>query len=116
MKLKIKEGSIDAVQLKAAVKNHFEGTYEISDRGKDMIAVAASKTSGAVIMVRKKSIIVNGNFPTMMGQMIFTLLVVLLGFLIPLIVYFAVYHKKMKAVEKDVAAFLKERYSNEVIA
>jgi len=115
MKLKIKEGSIDAAQLKEAVTKHFDGTYVISDRSKGLIAVAASKNIGAVILVRKKSIMVNGNFPSMGRQMVFTLLVVLLGFLIPLLVYFLVFHKKMKVVEKDVAAFLKEHYANEIL-
>jgi len=116
MKLKIKEGSIDSAQLKEVVTKQFEGVYEISDRSKGLIAVAASKNIGAVIMVRKKSIIVNGNFPTAGRQMVFTLLLVLLGILIPLLVYFIVFHKKMKAVEKDVVAFLKEHYSSEMQA
>ena len=114
MKLKIKEGSIDGPQLKEAVTQHFDGTYEISERSNGLITVAANKNIGAVIMVRKKSILVNGNFPTMGRQMVFTLLVVLLGFLIPLLVYFIVFHKKMKVIEKDVVAFLKEHYSNEM--
>jgi len=116
MKLKIKEGAIDAAQLKEVVTKQFEGTYTISERSNGLITVAASKNIGAVILVRKKSIIVNGNFPTMGRQMAFTLLVVLLGFLIPLLVYFLVFHKKMKVVEKDVVAFLKEHYANEIQA
>ena len=116
MKLKTKEGAIDAAQLKEAVTKHFDGTYEISQRSNGLIAVAANKNIGAVILVRKKSIICNGNFPTMGRQMVFTLLVVLLGFLIPLLVYFLVFHKKMKVVEKEVVAFLKEHYANEIIA
>jgi len=116
MKLKIKEDSISVVDLKEAVGKRFEGTYKISDRNKGMIAVAKSKSIGAVILVQKKSVIVNGNFPTMAGQMIFMLLLVLLGILIPLLVYFIVFHKKMKAVEKEVVAFLKEHYSNEMEA
>jgi len=116
MRLKIKEGSIDANQLKEVVATRFEGTYEISTRSNGLITVAASKNIGAVIMVRKKSILVNGNFPTMGRQMVFTLLIVLLGFIIPLLIYFLVFHKKMKAVEKDVVAFLKEHYSNEILA
>jgi hypothetical protein len=116
MKLKIKEGSIDAAQLKEAVTKNFEGIYKISDRSKGVIAVAASNNIGAVIFMRKKSILVNGNFPTAGRQMVFTLLVVFLGILIPLLVYFLVFHKKMKAVEKDVATFLKEHYSNEIQA
>ena len=32
MKLKIKEGSIDASQLKEVVTKQFEGVYKISDR------------------------------------------------------------------------------------
>ena len=116
MKLKIKEDSVDAAQLKEAVAAHFEGTYEISDRSKGVIAVAATKNIGALIVVRKKSVIVNGSFPTMGRQMAFTLIVVLLGFLIPLLVYYMVFHKKMKAVETEVVAFLKQHYSNEVLS
>lgn len=115
MKLKIKEGSVDANELKVAVKKHFEGTYTVTDRGKDMIAIAASKTSGAIVLVRKKSIILNGNFPTLAGHMVFMILLILLGIIIPLIIYFLVFHKKMKAVEKDVAAFIKEHYTHEII-
>ncbi len=114
MKLRIKEDSIDASQLKEVVTKQFEGIYKISDRSKGLIAVAASKNIGAVILVRKKSIIVNGNFPTAGRQMVFTLVLLLLGILIPLLVYFLVFHKKMKVVEKDVVAFLKEHYSNEM--
>ena len=114
MKLRIKEGAIDAAQLKEVVTQQFEETYTISERNNGLITVAASKNIGAVILVRKKSILVNGNFPTMGRQMVFTLLVVLLGFLIPLLVYFLVFHKKMKVVEKEVVAFLREHYSDEI--
>jgi len=116
MKLKIKEGSINASQLKEVVTKQFEGTYKISNRNKDIIIVAKSKSIGALIVVRKKSVVINGNFPTMTGQMVFMLLLVLLGVLIPIIVYFIVFHKKMKAVEKEVGAFIKEHYADEMLA
>lgn len=42
--------------------------------------------------------------------MIFVLVLLLTGFLIPLIIYFAVFHKDMKAVEKEVADLIQEKY------
>jgi hypothetical protein len=51
----------------------------------------------------------------MAGQMIFTLLMVGLGILIPLIIYYLVFHKKMKVVEKEVGEFIKEEYKSKLV-
>jgi uncharacterized membrane protein (DUF106 family) len=80
-----------------------------------MIVIVETKIIGCIVMVRKKSILVNGNFSTMKAQIIFTLLVVLLGFVIPILVYFLVFHKKMKVVEKEIAQFIKENYKELII-
>jgi hypothetical protein len=114
MKIKTQENAIDIDDLQLQLVNHFSGKYEVTSRGKGMLAVAKSKTIGATVLVRKKSLIVNGNFPTMKGQMIFTVLMIALGIVIPLIVYFLVFHKKMKVVEKEVGAFIKQQYKSKL--
>lgn len=110
MKINIKENGINIADLRAELQEAFSGKYEIKNRGPKMLVVAKSNIIGVTILPRKKSLIVNGNFSTMGAQMIFVLVLLLLGFLIPLIIYFAVFHKEMKAIEREVCDFIKEKY------
>ncbi|SHG70316.1 hypothetical protein [Winogradskyella jejuensis] len=114
MKIKIKPEAIDINQLKKLLEKHFSGTYTLNKRNKNLLAVAATKTIGATVLVQKKVIIVNGNFPTMGRQVIFTILLFSLGIIPPLLVYFLFYHKKMKAVEKDVVEFITSKYTDQL--
>ena len=84
--------------------------YTFKMRGKQFLVARKTSIAGANIIVRKGKMNVVGNFPTMGGQMVFILCVVLLGFIIPLIVYFAAFHTKMKALEKEIGAYLQEEY------
>lgn len=114
MKINIQPESIawEDVQNKLAAKFP---NYKISTRTKGFIIVAKSGTIGANVLVKKNSIMVGGNFPTMVSTMIFTILMLLLGILIPLIIYFAAFHSKMKKVENEVGEYLKQEYANVVI-
>ncbi len=67
-------------------------------------------TIGSNVLLKKDKIIVVGNFPSMGLQMLFTLSVVLLGFVIPIIIYFAAFHGKFKALEKEIAEYLQKEY------
>jgi hypothetical protein len=113
MKINIQDDSINIDELKQAIETHFIGKYEIENRN-NMLVVAKSKIYGAMIVPRKKSIVINGNFPTMTGQLIFSLTLVLLGILIPLIIYFLTFHKKLKQVENELGDFIKEQYKNKI--
>ena len=110
MKLDIQENSISIEDLKSKLAEKFP-QYKISLRNKMLINVAKTNTIGCVVMVHKKKLIINGNFPTMGASIAFSVFLVLLGILIPLIIYFAVFHKKMKAVEKEVLDFVKQEYN-----
>lgn len=114
MKIKIQENAIKIDELKHKLTERFSGKYDVSARGKNMLVVAQSNTIGASVIPLRKSIAVNGNFSTMKAQIVFTILIVALGILLPLIVYFLVYHKKMKAVETDVAEFIKVYYKDKI--
>lgn len=115
MKLKIRENSVSLDDLNSALSQHFSGKYDVIKRNNIMLGIAQSKNIGAVVIPNKKWIAVNGNFPTMERQMIFTVLIVALGIIVPLIVYFAFFHKKMKVVENEVVEFIKMHYKNNII-
>ncbi|MDF1672714.1 MAG: hypothetical protein P1U41_04375 [Vicingaceae bacterium] len=97
----------DELQTKLSIKFP---DYTFKMRGKQFLVATKTSTVGANIVVRKGKMNVVGNFPTVGGTMIFMLCVVLLGFLIPLIIYFAAFHTKMKALEKEIGAFLQDEY------
>jgi len=109
MRIKIEPNSVKIDDLKKALETALPH-YKISLRNKNIIVVQKSDTIGATILVGSKALIVNGNFPTMAGSLIFALCCVLLGILIPLIVYFSAFHGKMKVVEKEVISFVQLEY------
>ncbi len=109
MKIIIDPNSVQYLELKEKLEVRFP-EYEFNMRGKGLLIVKKTSSIGANILVRKNKIQVGGNFPTMGGTIMFVLSLVLLGFLIPLIIYFSVFHKKMKAVEKEIGAYIQEEY------
>ncbi len=112
MKIKIKKNSLTLEEVKQTLEKEFGNRYKIGNYSKYSISIAKSKLIGATVMVQKNKILVNGNFPSMMAMMGFMAIVVLLGFIIPLVIYLLVFHKKMKAVEKEVGEFIKKEYSD----
>ena len=115
MRLKIQENSIDLEELKNVLQDEFGMKYQVKTRQKGMLAVVKTKTSAAIVMPMKNRLIINGGFPSMKGQILFTIIMVAAGILIPLIVYFIFFHKKMKEIEKEVGDFLKEKYKDQII-
>ena len=114
MKIKIQENALTNDELKSALEAQFPN-YKINFGGAKLIQIAKTGTIGATALVRKNSIIINGNFPSISSRVVFMLCVILLGFLIPLIIYFAAFHGKMKSVEKEVVAFIKEKYADKLL-
>lgn len=115
MILKIKENSIDLAELKNVLSEEFEDTYKISSRGKAAIVLAKGKTTGAIVTLLKKKVYVTGSFPAQWMTIVYMLLLIALGILLPLALYFIFYHKKMKACEKEVGGFLKEAYADKIL-
>lgn len=109
MKFNIEPNSVQYPDLREKLTTRFP-EYSFDMRGKNLLIAKKTSAIGANILIRKSKIIVAGNFPTMGGTILFTLTLVLLGFLIPLIVYFTVFHKKMKELEKEIGAYLQEEY------
>ena len=111
MKIIIDPNSVKYPELREKLIARFPD-YEFNMRGKALLIAKKSSAVGANIIVRKNKIIVGGNFPTMGGTFLFVITLVLLGFLIPLIIYFAVFHKKFKAIENEIGAYIQEEYQN----
>jgi len=114
MKIKIQPDSVNWEEVKVKLQGRFP-EYKVTQRTKGFLIVAKSGSIGTNVLVKKKFINVVGNFPTMGGTLLFVLSVLLLGFLIPLIVYFAAFHSKMKKLETEVGEYLKQEYSTIII-
>lgn len=110
MKFKIEPDSIEFDDMKTKLEVKFPD-YKFKVRQKNFLVAAKSGTIGTNILLRKNRLIVVGNFPSMGATMIFMLLVVLLGFVIPIIVYLAVFQSKMKKLEKEISGYLAEEYN-----
>ena len=98
-------------QVRGSISQQFP-QYELSIRNANILIVKKSKTAAALVMVRKNKIIVNEAFPTMGGQMMFSLSLILLGILIPLIVYFTAFFPAQKAVTTEVAGHLTTQFGS----
>ncbi|MFT5778502.1 MAG: hypothetical protein ACI837_001458 [Crocinitomicaceae bacterium] len=109
MNIPIKPNSVQFPELKEKLTAKFPD-YSFNMRGKNLLIAKQSSSAGANILIRKNKIIVGGNFPTMGGTMIFAACMVLGGILIPIIIYFAVFHKKFKAIENEIGAYIQEEY------
>jgi len=69
---------------------------------------------GCSILIGKKKLTVNANFPEMYQMLIFVMSLVLLGFLIPLIAYFVAFNSKMEQTENEIGNFRKLKYEVQV--
>jgi len=114
MVIKIKENSIELAELKRTLSEEFGDTYKIFNRGKAVIVIAKNKTIGATVTMLKNKILVVGTFPKLWMAIVYMISLIALGIVIPLAIYFIFYHKKMKAVEKEVVAFIKEAYAHNI--
>jgi len=111
MKIKIEQNSVSFEELKVALVNKFPDV-ELMERGSNFIVANRGMLVGCNIVLRRNKIVVVGNFPKQSQQMLFTFAVVMLGFIIPLIIYFVTYHQKFKKFETEIGEFLKSKYQN----
>lgn len=109
MKITTKE-TVSTEQLKEALTKQFPD-YQVTNRTKAILVVRKSDSSAAaIVMAGNGRITVNEGFATMGGQMVFTLTMILLGILIPLIIYFIAFFPKQKAIRNEVGEFVKSKY------
>lgn len=109
MKINTTNPGISYPEVQLKLESKFPN-YTFKMRGRQMLIGSQSSTVGANIIIRKNKIIVAGNFPTLGGTMLFAVSLVLLGILIPLIIYFAAFHSNLKKFEKEIGEYLQEEY------
>jgi len=96
-------------QVKADIAQKFP-QYTLSMRNPKILVVKKEGTSATMLSIQKGKITVIETFPTMGGQMLFIMIMILLGILIPYIVYMIAFQPGQKAVTKEVAAFVGSQY------
>lgn len=109
MRIKItKEFNITDLQKEI---NQVYPDYKTSIRQGRILVVKKSGSAAAMILGGKNGkAIVNEGFPTMGQQMVFVFTLILLGILIPLIIYFAAFYPQQKAIRNEMADYIKSQY------
>ena len=115
MKVPVKPDSVNFDELKSKLETKFPA-YKFSVRSNKLLSFnflvcAKTRIIGANIRLQKDNIIVVADFPSQGKRMLFTLSFVLLGIIIPGIIYFAAFHGKFKALEKEIAEYLQQEYA-----
>ncbi len=109
MKILIKENSVNIENLKSKLIETFPN-YKFYDYRKNMFIASKSKTIGSNIILKKNRILVVGNFPTIANKLFFAFSIVLLGILIPLVVYLIFFHSKFSYFEKELGAIIQKEF------
>lgn len=99
--------SISSDDVAAMVNESFPG-LGVRTSGEFYCFVTHSPRLGATIHIQYDRVSVKAGFPTLRDQLIFAILVVGLGIVPPLLVYFLVFHRKMKSFEKEMAACVRD--------
>ncbi len=97
---------VDKLALQAYLQQAFPA-FEVVPR-QSFLVVKKSGWVGANVVVKKNKVLVVGNFGSMGLQMVFMLCVVLLGFLIPIVLYLIFVFSKQRALEKEVGAVVQQ--------
>lgn len=105
MKVPINNTTPDFDTLKQNLLENFP-SYSFFERSKNYLVAKKNKIIGANIIADKKNIYVIGNIPSRLGNFLLIFIVLLLGIIIPIILYFIFIHFKMRRFEKEIASFI----------
>ena len=90
--------------------------YQFSFRGPKVIVIGRGKIAGALIVGEKKKFVrINEGFPTMGGQLLFLFSILMLGVLIPFVVYLAAMKPKQVKLRNNVADYIRMEYGEGMI-
>lgn len=102
-------------ELKTQLEAEFP-EYQVKFRGPKVLVISQGKIAGAMILGEKQKFArVQEAFPTIGGQMLFVLSILLLGVLIPFIVFMTSMKPKQVKVRDAVANFIREEYGTGAI-
>ena len=109
MKIRIKQNSITFEELKSTIVNQFP-EYKFFEHKKDFIIAEKNIGIGCNIKLKRRCIIVRGNFPNPKYQVIYLLLTIIFGFIYPILFYFLFFYKLFSSFEYEIGNFLTEKY------
>ena len=102
-------------ELKPKLEQRFP-EYKVTFRGPKVLIIGQGNIAGAQIIGEKKKFArVNEGFPTMKGQMLFLLFILVLGVLIPFIIFLTTMKPKQVKVRDEVADFIRQEYGTGAI-
>ncbi len=109
MKIKTKQKQINLHEAKNKLESHFPN-YSFKIDSRNSLVIKKSLFIGANMTISDGKILIVGNFPYLSQRIVFTVLLFLLGVVLPIIVYFAFTHKHLKALEVEISHFLQAAY------
>ena len=104
---------INLDELKSNLERDFPGIKCVW-RGAKVLVVSqphVSKSAAALVISGKNKVTVNEGFASMGGMLIFVLFFVLLGFLIPGIIYLTAFFPKQKAIRNKIGDYIRTQHS-----
>ncbi|MNK31442.1 hypothetical protein D3C87_498780 [compost metagenome] len=103
------------VELKPKLEAAFP-EYKVKFRGPKVLVISQGNIAGAMIVGEKKKFArVQEAFPTLGGQLLFVLSILLLGILIPFIVFLTAFKPKQVKVRNAVADFIRKEYGTGIM-
>ena len=110
MKIPIKSNSVTFEELKSTIVNNFP-EYKFFEHKKNFIIAEKNVGVGCNIKLRRKKIIVRGNFPNPRYQYLYLILTILFGFLYPILFYYFFIYKNFLSFENQIGGLLISKYS-----
>lgn len=90
--------------------------YNVKFRGPKVLVISQGSVAGAMIVGEKQKFArVQEAFPTIGGQLLFMLSILLLGVLIPFIVFLTAFKPKQVKVRNAVADFIRKEYGTGIM-
>jgi hypothetical protein len=107
VKIKIKPNTVNIEEVQDKLNMHFPD-YNVVKKNKRALVVKKNKIAGCDVILRKKSIYVLRNFPSLGSKFLFGLSIFLLGVIIPIVVYYIAFHRQQKHMEETVGNYLQD--------
>jgi len=101
---------INIDELYEKLKTQFPN-YEVSYLQKKILKIKKTGTIAVMINMRSKNMKIFGDFGTTGARILFTLLMLALGIIIPLIIFLIAFMPKQNKMRDEVANFIKKEYN-----
>ncbi len=110
MKIHINPEAVDFENLKHHLVNEFP-RIRFWELPNNFILAEKNNLVGCYIVKKKKSIRIISGFPCMRANIIAIIIVVLGGFIVPLALYFTIFHPKQSKLKRQLGETIAQKYS-----